>query len=148
MRSLCFIATIGLFLGLIGCGDGIKRVPVQGKLTAKGQPVDNAVVMFIPTGTTKGEGGIGQSDRDGNFTLSGLKGVKGLTAGEYKVRVNRFLKPDGTPLPPDAPEADNPGARETVPPPYSSADSTLKATVPDAGGTVNIDLPTKLTGRK
>lgn len=150
MRRLRLITTVVLFLGLVGCGDGLKRVPVQGKITAGGQPVDGATIQFLPLGTTKGEGGIGRSDRDGNFTLIGSRGgAEGVVPGEYRVSVGRLIARDGTPLPADATEADNPGARESVPMPYSSLDSTpLKATVPEAGGTVTIDIPARVLGRK
>ncbi|HEY7428712.1 MAG TPA: hypothetical protein VH682_31065 [Gemmataceae bacterium] len=150
MRRLHFPAALALFLGLLGCGDGLKRVPVQGKITAKGQPLENATVQFIPAGSTQGEGGMGVSDNDGNFTLIGSRaGAKGVVAGEYKVRVSRLLARDGTPLPADAKQADNPGCKESVPVPYASLEATpLKATVPEAGGEVAIDIPAKILGRK
>jgi hypothetical protein len=139
-----------LLSGLAGCGDGLKRVPVQGKLTNQGQPLGNATVQFIPVGSTKGEGGIGVSDNDGNFTLIGSRrGDKGVVPGEYKIRVSRLIARDGTPLPADAKQADNPGCKESVPGPYASVDGTpLKATVPDKGGEVTIDIPVKIAGRK
>jgi hypothetical protein len=147
MRRLRFLAMITLFLGLVGCGgDGLKRVPVQGKITAMGQPLDNATIQFIPAGSTKGEGGIGVSDHDGNFTLIGALGV---VPGEYKVRIIRLLARDGTVLPADAKQADNPGCKESVPGPYTSVEGTpLKATVPETGGEVVIDIPAKIAGRK
>lgn len=144
MQRLCFLASVVPLLGLLGCGDGIKRVPVQGKLTAKGDPVEGAYVQFIPAGDTRGEGGMGRTDRDGNFSLEGARGVKGLAPGEYKVRVSRLVLPDGKPLPWGATEADNPGCRESIPPPYSTPESTLAATVPESGGTINVEIPAKL----
>jgi hypothetical protein len=144
VQRLCFLASVVPLLGLLGCGDGIKRVPVQGKLTAKGDPVEGAYVQFIPAGDTRGEGGMGRTDRDGNFSLEGARGVKGLAPGEYKVRVSRLVLPDGKPLPWGATEADNPGCRESIPPPYSTPESTLAATVPESGGTINVEIPAKL----
>jgi hypothetical protein len=146
-----FLAMALLFLGLAGCwGDGLRRVSVQGKLTAKGQPLDGATVQFIPLGSTKGEGGMGRSESDGSFTLIGSRaGAKGVVPGEYKVRVSRLIARDGTPLPADATEADNPGSRESVPGPYNSLEATpLKATVPATGGTVTIDIPANVVRRK
>src|SRR4051794_27930280 len=150
MRRFGFFATAVLFLASAGCGDGLKRVPVQGKLTAQGKPLDGATVQFLPTGSTKGEGGIGRSDNDGNFTLIGSRrGDKGVVPGEYKVRVSRLIARDGSPLPADAKQADNPGCRESVPGQYASVEgSPLKVTIPDTGGEVKIDIPAKVLGRK
>jgi hypothetical protein len=146
MRRLRSIAPLVLFLGLAGCGgDGLKRVPVQGKITIMGKPLDNATIQFLPTGTTKGEGGIGRSDAEGNFTLTGSrKGAQGLVPGEYKVSVSRLVEPDGSPLPADAKEAEHPNARESVPSAYAALDSPLSATVPETGGSVQLDIPVKL----
>jgi hypothetical protein len=150
MRRLRFLAATALLLGLVGCGDGLKRVPVQGKVTATGQPLDNATVQFIPAGSTQGEGGIGVSDPDGNFTLTGSRaGAQGVVPGEYKVRVSRLLARDGTVLPTDAKQADNPGCKESVPWLYASLEGTpLTATVPETGGEVAIDIPMMLSRRK
>jgi hypothetical protein len=148
VRRLCFLASVVPLLGVLGCGDGIKRVPVQGKLTVNGNPVEDAYVQFIPARDTRGEGGMGRTDRDGNFSLEGMKGVRGVAPGEYKVRVSRLVLPDGKPLPWGATEADNPGCRESIPPPYSTPESPLAATVPESGGTINIGIPAKLLAGK
>ena len=150
MRWLRFLAATALLLGLVGCGDGLKRVPVQGKLTATGQPLDNATVQFIPTDETKGEGGMGRSDDGGNFTLTGSRaGAEGIVPGQYKVRVSRLLARDGTVLPTDAKQADNPGCKESVPKLYASLEATpLTATVPETGGEVAIDIPMIMSRRK
>ena len=136
------MATVWMVLALAGCGDGLRRVPVQGKLTARGTPVGHATIQFIPTDTTKGEGGIAKSEEDGSFVLIGSRaGEKAIVPGRYKVRVSRLVGRDGAALPADARQADYPDARESVPAPYSAIDSPLEATIPDAGGTVNVDLP-------
>jgi hypothetical protein len=143
-----FSATVVLLTALAGCGDGLTRVSVEGKITAKGKPIDNAAIQFIPTGATKGEGGIGRSDSAGNFILTGSRqGHQGIVPGEYKVRVMRLVGLDGSILPPDAKEVENP-SKETVPAPYASAESPLRVTVPDAGGPVTIDIPEALLDRK
>src|SRR5690349_10105812 len=121
MRPLCALATAVLFLGLAGCGDGLRRVAVQGKITAQGRPLDSATIQFLPAGETRGEGGMGRSDGDGSFTLIGSRGgAGGVVPGAYRVRVSRLVARDGTVLPPDARQADNPGCRESVPAPYTS----------------------------
>ena len=144
MRPVCLAVTAVLLLGLASCGDRLKRVPVQGKVSALGAPLANATIQFLPADTTKGEGGIGTADQDGNFTLTGSRrGEKGVVPGKYKVRVSRFLERDGTPLPQDWKQAEHPSAKETVPPPYSAIDSPFEVTVPEDGGTINVDLPVK-----
>ena len=150
MRRLPVMATALLVLTPTGCGDGLARVPVRGKITAKGQPLDRAVVQFIPMESTKGEGGIGVSDDQGNFTLTGSRaGAKGVVPGEYRVRVSRLLARDGTVLPADAKQAENPGARESIPAEYASLEGTrLRVTVPDTGGDMSIDIPAPVLGRK
>jgi hypothetical protein len=141
-RQRC-IAAMVLFLGLAGCGgDGLTRVPVHGKLTARGIALGNATIQFIPMDSTKGEGGIAKSEDDGSFILIGSRaGQKAIVPGKYKVRVSRMLARDGSALPADAKQADYPDAKESVPAPYSSIDSPLEASVPQEGGSVNIDIP-------
>jgi hypothetical protein len=148
MQRRGFSATVVLLAALTGCGDGLTRVSVQGKITAKGKPVDNATIQFLTTGATKGEGGIGRSDSEGNFTLTGSRqGHQGVVPGEYKVRISRRIGLDGSVLPPDAKEVENP-SKETVPALYASADSPLRVTVPDAGGPLTIDIPEALLDRR
>lgn len=137
-------------LGLSGCGDGLRRVPVQGKITVRGQALDNASLQFLPIGGTKGEGGIGRSDAQGNYSLTGSRdGARGVVPGQYRVRVSRLVEENGTPLPADARDADYPNSRESIPGAYVSIDgSPLTVTVPEAGGTLNLDIPLKLVGRR
>lgn len=150
MRQMRDVVALVVMVGLIGCGgDGLKRVPVTGTVKAKDGPVGNATLVFMPTEGTKGEGGIGSTDKDGNFTLTGSRqGAKGVVAGKYKVRVSRLMDKDGTILPSDAKEADYPHASESVPAPYSSPNSPLTVTVPDQGGTVNVDIPANTLRKK
>jgi hypothetical protein len=149
MRRMRYLAAVAA-LALLGCGgDGLKRVAVQGTVTAKGVPVGNATVLFMPVEGTKGEGGIGTTDQDGKFTLTGSRrGDPGVVPGKYKVRVSRFMNRDGTVLPSDAKQADYPHAEESVPAPYSSPDSPLEVTVPEKGGAVTVDIPVKTLGKR
>ena len=151
MRRLGFLLLAGLLLGAAGCGgDGLKRVPVRGRITAQGVPLDEAVIQFLPAGSTRGEGGIGRSDNEGNYSLTGSRnGIRGVVPGDYRVRVSRLVAPDGTPLGPDGREADTPGSHESLPREFASLDATpLKFTVPPSGGVVDIDIPAKVLRRK
>lgn len=152
-RQFRIPAAAGFFVavvGLVGCGDGLRRVPVHGKVTAAGQPVDNAIIIFMPTGGTKGEGAIGRTDANGNFaSLTGSReGAQGIVPGEYKVRVSRYINPDGTVLGAEYKQADNPLAIESIPGAYGGPEPPLKVTVPDSGGAVDIQIPAKLISGK
>jgi hypothetical protein len=149
MRGIRGLAALAVGLtGLAGCGgDGLKRVTVQGKVTAAGAPVASATVSFVPENGTKGEGGIATSNADGAFSLTGSReGASGIVPGKYRVRVNRMMDKDGTILPPEAKQADYPDAGESVPPPYSSPSSPIVVTVPEGGGAVAVEIPVKLKG--
>jgi hypothetical protein len=145
MHRTGYVGAVVMLLGIIGCGDGLKRVPVQGKITVKGEPLADAVIQFLPAGSTKGEGGIGRSDGGGNFTLVGSReGHSGVAPGEYKVRVSRIVDRDGTVLDADSKQADHPGSKESIPEKYASPDTPLTAKVPEQGGPVSLDIPEKL----
>lgn len=131
----------------IGCGpaDGIERVPITGLLTVQGKPLPGATLSFTPVGETAGPGAIGRSDAEGKFeVISSRERHEGIPPGEYTVRVSLFVMPDGTPLPPEVPQADAPRSRQSVPPPFSSPNSPLKVVIPKEGGAVKVDIPAKL----
>jgi hypothetical protein len=151
MWRLGYLAVAVSILGLFGCGgDGLRRVAVQGKVAAQGVPVGNATVSFVPVEATKGEGGIGTTDADGNFTLTGSRrGDAGVVPGKYRVVVSRFMNPDGTVIPSaDYKEADFPRAVNSVPAPYSLINSPLLVTVPEDGGAINVEIPVKVLGKQ
>lgn len=134
---------------IVGCGgDGIQRVPIQGVLTGKGEPVAGATVQFIPADGAPDVGGLGQTDTEGKFTLiSSRQKDTGIPPGKYKVRVTRLMDADGTILPVDAAEADYPMAKESIPPPYSGIDSPLQADISEQGGEIKLEIPVKIPGK-
>ena len=151
MRKNLFLTALILMQSIAtGCGgDGLTRVRVEGMLTSNGQPLANATVQFIPEGSTKGEGGIGRSSKDGAFQLTGSRdGASGVVPGEYKVRVSLMVDSKGLPLPPDARDAEYPGSYDAIPSQYSSPSSSLKVKVPDSGGKVTVDIPTPIGTKK
>src|SRR5687768_11933602 len=102
---------VAVVLATAGCtrGDGLKRVPVEGVVTANDVPVGGASVSFMPLQGTLGEGGIGTTDASGRYTLTGSReGDEGVVPGKYKVRVSRPMERDGTILPSDHKQADHP----------------------------------------
>jgi hypothetical protein len=142
---------VGLVLAAAsGCGgDGLKRVPVEGTVTAKGAAVSGATVLFMPQGETLGEGAIGTTDADGHYTLLGSRqGDTGIVPGRYKVRVSRLMDRDGSVLPIEAKQADYPHSEESIPPPYSSPEPPIEVTVPEQGGTINVEIPVATLNKK
>lgn len=85
-RLLALFLTSGL---LSGCGDGRPSlVPVSGKVTLNGAPIDGALIGFEPDGI---EGysrpSISTTDSSGNFVVGTYDKADGMPAGKYKVTV-------------------------------------------------------------
>src|SRR4051794_16986957 len=78
--------SFGLLLGVVvcvGCSNEPKRFEVNGNVTLKGKPVDEAIIDFMPVSTS---GGIKQGAliRDGKYSIPK---EQGLPPGEYKVTI-------------------------------------------------------------
>ena len=79
-----------LFSATLGCGEGStgdSPVPVSGKITYKGKPVDGAQVTFLAVAASGGRSASGQTTADGTFTLTTNKTGDGAVPGEYVVTV-------------------------------------------------------------
>jgi hypothetical protein len=126
---------------LVSCGSSDPDLkPVSGHVTHKGQHLADAVVRFIPAGGTIGVGGVGKTDAEGTYQITYAQGGEGLLPGAYKVTVSKRVMPDGSAPPEDVDPIESP-ARETLPPRYSHEETTrLTKTVPDVGGTIDIEL--------
>lgn len=132
-----------------GCGANPEAkplpatVPVSGVVTLNGQPLSAATVIFIPQGQTKGTECQGKTDESGGYRLTQQHGGEGAPPGDYKVVINRLLRGDGTPLPPEGAGAGG-IAVETLPRQYSDITATkLTAVVSQAGGEFKFDLQGK-----
>lgn len=140
--ALCFVPFL-----LAGCfGANEPPVPetelVFGTVTLNGDPLANAMVMFFPSGETKGIECSGITNEAGRFELQHPRGPSGAPAGTYKVVVSHLVDGQGKPIVPDPniPPADL-GAVEALPPKYSSLDETvLKAQIPAAEGDIKLEL--------
>ena len=111
--------------------------PVTGTVTLDGKPLAAATVTYFPT-DPKGHGASGVTDGEGKYELTHSSGQKGAVKGDYRVVVSLLLAPDGSPIggdPTKSPTGATVG-RESLPPRFSSPqETTLKASVPEAGGT-------------
>jgi len=87
LRCFAFIWLVFLLLAL-GCSQGnpIGAVPVSGKVTYKGQPVEGATISFIPASETRPA--IAISGPGGAYHLMTLD-VPGAMPGNYTVIVRK-----------------------------------------------------------
>jgi hypothetical protein len=152
--SVLLLSCAALILGLTGCGGGgrsaagLKLVPVSGTVTLDDKPAPDVSVMFFPLGSAPGLTYYGNTDQNGRYQLVagvGKTGSKGAPAGEYRVTCSKFVMPDGSLFRSNGNESpEMAGAKELLPPRYSSQMQTeLKATVPAGGGPCNFDLKSK-----
>jgi hypothetical protein len=98
--AYCLIA-----LAALGCGAD-RPIPVQGRVTLDGQPLDGATVTFMSSGGSV-HPATGYTDQAGVFHLTSFKKDDGAVRGEYRVLVTKIQAIDP---PPDA----NSGERDAV----------------------------------
>ncbi len=129
----CFCAL--LLSPLLGCGGGAANkgpalVPVEGVVTLDGKPLAEASVMF-GTGSA-----VGETDANGHFVLKAQGGKTGCPVGEFKVIVEKWVKPDGSVYrSADGVSPMDAGAKQQIPARYSDLEKTeLKASVKKEGG--------------
>lgn len=89
MRMAVVLSCILSFC-FVGCGGGDgfpPPVPVSGKVTFAGKPVDGAAVTFLSK--SGGRSASGNTDKDGNFKLTSVKTDDGASPGEYAVTISK-----------------------------------------------------------
>lgn len=137
-----------LALTLAGCGSSsngpeLKMVPVTGKVTFAGQIMPGIRVLFVPKGATPGSGAFGITDEEGEYELLQQEQTPGVPPGQYSVHFSKYVKPDGTPVPPDVSPIES-NAVEAVPLAWSDpgqAGPHNTITVPDGGQTFTFAIP-------
>ena len=133
----CFLL-LSAFAAASGCGKANPSlVPVSGRVTLDDKPLSEVVVTFSPIGATQGNGALGATAAEGQFTLTDVRGNAGVRVGEY--RVSLYPTPVGNPND-DPADVVSTGA-VSVPAMYlNPSQSPLRATVPPGGGTVEVIL--------
>ncbi|ADB18947.1 hypothetical protein Psta_4299 [Pirellula staleyi DSM 6068] len=71
---------------LVGCGGGVKAVPVTGVVTLNGQPVVGAGVNFSPA-DGQGVPSLASTDEQGRFVLMTSTDEVGAMPGRHRVTV-------------------------------------------------------------
>ena len=85
-------ATVVLVLAILltpGCSGNPSTETVTGSLDYQGKPLQGAMVSFTPV-----EGGhpaTGETDSEGNYSLTTFKAGDGAVPGEYVVTVQKLL---------------------------------------------------------
>ena len=159
LLTLTALAVCGLgSLLLPGCGSKYPAtVPVSGRVTWRGNPVEKATVTFSrgANDIALGEVAIGGTDADGRFEMTthfaGQSSGQGALPGDYTVTISKPIPPpgvtaeryrvlveaarkigeSGAPVPP---AQEPPALVEMFPPHICAAEkSRLKFTVPTAG---------------
>ncbi|MBN2294795.1 MAG: carboxypeptidase regulatory-like domain-containing protein [Pirellulales bacterium] len=144
-KSFCAIVLLSVAVVVFGCGKD-PNLPelhaVTGTVTLDGKPLHNAVVIFYPTGTTRGTRAYGRTDSEGRYSLTSSKLGEGAPAGSYSVTVSHLTMPDGSPMPKDKDfDPMTMSYKENLPAQYSQRHATkLTATVPEGGGEVDFEL--------
>ncbi len=137
-RLALSLALAPFALGVWGCGaSGPTRYEVSGKVTLKGQPLDDGIIEFLPEDN--------QGTKSGAQILNGAYRIpkdKGLAAGKYRVVL---YAGDGTtgggnaePSGPDQPGG-VPG-KERIPPQFNEK-TTLVREVKAGSTTFDFDIP-------
>jgi len=137
-----------LALALAGCGSSsngpeLTLVPVTGTVTFAGQNMPGIRVLFVPKGNTPGSGAFGITDEEGQYELQQQEQTPGVPPGQYSVHFSRYVKPDGSPVPPDVSPTES-NAVEAVPQVWSDpgqAGPHNTITVPDGGQTFKFEIP-------
>ena len=96
MRVLLLFAAMVMPLAA-GCGSGsVSPVPVTGKVSLNGKPVDGAVVTFL-TGESGGRSASGRTNADGTFKLTTNRTDDGAPPGEYAITITKVEAKSGGP---------------------------------------------------
>ena len=163
-RSISPIGHLCLLIAAIvfnGCSSssGLPPVyPVSGKVTMKGQPVEGATIIFVPS-TSDGEAATAITNASGEYKLTTYSTGDGARPGKYSVKLSKWdqklaAKPTGQEKrfityeeeqatykepPPNAPPP--PAPKNLLPKKYDSeSESGLIHTVAEAPSTFDITI--------
>jgi hypothetical protein len=94
MQRIQLSITLIIALALVGCNQAPQLkglVPASGTVTFNGEPVEGAMVIFIPDseGTSMRAASATTGGANGRFTLMTLQPADGAFPGTYKVTVEK-----------------------------------------------------------
>jgi len=142
-----------LSVSFAGCSGRPKNVArkVTGKITLGGQPLQNALVMFMPV-----EGGspaMGKTDEAGNYSLTWAQSrgrkIEGAQIGENYVKISTFVEGAPNAVPPrvEVPEKVPFKYRVTDPPKVTVKPGTNVIDIPLEEGPIEAPPPKGKKGK-
>jgi hypothetical protein len=145
---IIYYSLLAFIISLSGCSpSGISVVPVSGKITFEGKPLEGARITFFPAEPDGRQAG-GLTEEDGTFMLMTQGAAKsGCLPGNYRVTITKEIYVDarGNPIQIDSgnytgeSQAMNqcPESKSMIPEKYGKADTS--------GLTVNVEKKGKNT---
>jgi hypothetical protein len=136
LRALALLAALAATpAGCAPNNDRPKTVPVQGKVTFKGEPVTKGTVTFQ---ADSGQSAVGQIQPDGTYRLGSFEQNDGAIPGHYKVMIIAN-DADPTKIPGSSPGYKPP--RDLVPRKYGSFETSgLEADVAEGKTAIDFEL--------
>jgi hypothetical protein len=122
-----------LSTAVAGCAGSDGRIPIEGTVTYKGQPVPGGTIQFIPRDATRGT-------REGALLHEGqyaLPPKNGLFPGTYHVSISSVQS--GTPAA-DAPPGAPRGGKQLLPEKYNTKSQLRIEVTPTAEHVFNFNL--------
>ncbi len=91
MKTALNLWLLGTAIVVSGCsGDNLpKTVPAEGVVTLDGQPVENAIVVFMAD--QGNHNASGNTNKDGRFSMKAFDSKSGAVPGSYKVQISKTL---------------------------------------------------------
>ena len=141
MLRRSILVLVGLAL-LVGCNSKSVSgtVPVSGKVTYKGAPIEGAIITFVPEGS--GRPATATTGAGGMFSLTTVDAL-GAMPGKYKVIIDKVEYGAGGSSSMEAASIGNAAegtAKRALPEKYAEAASTPLAMEVPSGGKKDIDF--------
>ena len=112
---LRYLAVFAVLFAVAGCGESNpSTAQVSGKVTLDGEPVEGALVLFIPDDPAN-KAATASSQSDGSYTLTTFEAGDGAMPGSYKIKVSKKGLEDGGHNPYGASPAESRTADEIEP---------------------------------
>ncbi len=142
LSSAALLAVVGMVVAYYSFFSEPPLGNVSGTVLFESKPLEQALVVYLGTGTPKAGPFQSPTSKDGSYRLYGNTG-KGIPPGKYKVTVSKLVMPNGSiPEGPAGEMAREQGAlRELLPAEYSVMERTkLEADVKTGSNDIHLTV--------